>query len=249
MRKYLLITTAGCVVVIGIWYWIGWGSGLEQAQSFSAAEALFSGLAFALLISALLMQSEELKLQREELGENRTVMMDQAKQLALQNQTLVQGNFENSLFQLLRFHGELASNLEWSNFGTDYRGHSCFEHMLKHFIVFNGLEKRGNLATVKMLFILYFGDNVTQLGACFRTLAAAISFIGKSVIPDEHKPFYARIIRAQLSEYEAWMLAFYLISFDDECLGIAKSLGVFQGLGQLPNLNNELRTELAGMLM
>lgn len=95
-----------------------WGVGRffdPSPDKFASLEALFSGLAFAGLIVAILLQRQELTLQRKELELTREVMKDQKKQLELQNETFRKDNFENTFFRLLRTHFDLVTSIKASN--------------------------------------------------------------------------------------------------------------------------------------
>ncbi len=110
------------VAVPGIIWWIldGW-SWSERGQfgdMFGTVNALFAGLAFAGLLWALMLQREELKLQRkelklqrEELIETRQEIKGQKEQLTIQAQTLQRQNFEDTFFQLLRFHNNIVDSI------------------------------------------------------------------------------------------------------------------------------------------
>jgi hypothetical protein len=79
----------------------------EQGQfgdMFGAVNALFSGLAFAGIIITILLQKEELTLQRQELKDTR-------KEFGKQNETLSLQRFETTFFNLLNLHINLISNL------------------------------------------------------------------------------------------------------------------------------------------
>ncbi|MBL4761243.1 MAG: hypothetical protein JKY93_00920 [Gammaproteobacteria bacterium] len=76
---------------------------------FGGVNALFSGFAFIGVVIAIVLQSQELKLQRLDLEKTREVMVDQKQaleeqraQMELQNQTMRRQQFENTFFELLR---------------------------------------------------------------------------------------------------------------------------------------------------
>src|SRR5690606_20853252 len=72
---------------------------------FGSINALFSGLALAGIILTILLQRNELQLQREELKQTR-------KEFETQNETLKLQRFENTFFSLLNLHHEIVSNME-----------------------------------------------------------------------------------------------------------------------------------------
>ena len=92
----------------------------QWGDSFGFVTALFTGLAFAILIWTLHVQQEELALQREELR-------GQKEQLQKQN-------FESSFFQLLGQHNEnVKSMVIRRGQEGEYCGRECFGYMFKKF--------------------------------------------------------------------------------------------------------------------
>ncbi|NOQ94139.1 MAG: hypothetical protein GQ547_05830 [Methylophaga sp.] len=67
-------------------------------DSFGALTSLFSGLAFSGLILTILLQREDLNLQRQELSETRNEMKLQ--------------NFETTFFQMLRLHNSIVESID-----------------------------------------------------------------------------------------------------------------------------------------
>jgi len=77
------VSTAG---VLLLWMLLGWWASTQRnpgdfGDMFGASNALFAGLAFAILIATLHSQREELALQREELTETRRIFMRQHQRL------------------------------------------------------------------------------------------------------------------------------------------------------------------------
>lgn len=94
-RNALILTICFVVVVWLLNWFLVWrflGKSDERGDfgdMFGAVNALFSGLAFAVLIYTMLLQREELKLQREELKLQREVLELQAAELKRQADELV----------------------------------------------------------------------------------------------------------------------------------------------------------------
>ncbi|MYF74887.1 MAG: hypothetical protein F4175_16395, partial [Gemmatimonadetes bacterium] len=76
----------------------------QFGDSFGVINALFSGLAFAGVICAILLQKKELELQRKELKDTRT-------EIRGQKETLQKQNFESSFFQLLGLYNDIVGSL------------------------------------------------------------------------------------------------------------------------------------------
>lgn len=103
-------------------------------DTFGAVNALFSGLAFAGLFYAILLQRAELAAQREELAETREVLKSQKLEAEKQNATLAQQTFDNTFFQLLRLHNDIVSSIDIDrrSKGT-LKGRDCFRFFAKNY--------------------------------------------------------------------------------------------------------------------
>ncbi len=77
------------------------GSWANAGAAYGMLAALFTGLAFAGLIVTILLQREDLSLQREELKETRKVLDLQREELKNQSETMKKQQFENSFFNLI----------------------------------------------------------------------------------------------------------------------------------------------------
>lgn len=76
----------------------------QFGDMFGATNALFSGLAFVGIIVAIIIQSEELGLQRKELIETKNIFDQQSKQLKFQQR-------ENTFFNLLSHHSKIIEGI------------------------------------------------------------------------------------------------------------------------------------------
>jgi len=99
----------------------GWSPTIrgQFGDMFGAVNSLFSGLAFAGVIIAIVLQSRELELQRQELKLNRKELkattdqlQGQKEQMELQNENLRKQNFENTFFQMVRLHNDIIQNMK-----------------------------------------------------------------------------------------------------------------------------------------
>ena len=107
------------ITAVVILIWIGSGFVLYKntergtfGDMFGAVNALFSGLAFAGVIYAILLQRKELSLQRRELELTRAELKGQKIQLENQNKTLQVQNFENTFFQMLMLHHQIVNSID-----------------------------------------------------------------------------------------------------------------------------------------
>lgn len=83
-------------------------------DSSGAINALFSALAFAGVIFAIILQKKELQLQREELKQTREELEGQKHEFEQQNETLKRQRFENTFFNMLSLQQEIVNNLSFS---------------------------------------------------------------------------------------------------------------------------------------
>ena len=111
-------------------------------DSSGAINALFSALAFAGVIFAIILQKKELGLQREELEQTREELKGQKEELIQQNETLRRQRFENTFFQMMSLQQEIVNTLSYtySIFTSKGIGNSVF----KGRDVFRALYEKGN---------------------------------------------------------------------------------------------------------
>ena len=101
--KSLILLIVICIFLfiigmIGTWIWTDKPN--EFGDSAGVVNALFSALAFAGVIYAIILQKEELEDQRQ-------VMIDQREEMEQQNSTMIRQRFEATLFQMLNLQQEL----------------------------------------------------------------------------------------------------------------------------------------------
>ena len=219
-KKISLIAIIAFVFVGSICLW-GWLHKSPDDQVFEIINVLFSGLAFAVLTITVLMQKEELELQRKELRETRA-------EFKQQNLTLIQQKFENTFFQLLQSQNEIIKLIDL-NRSDETTGRDCFRLFYEKYF-FEAIEgykreiksKLGNLnleipltelkleinEIVAVYTVVFYKKHQSELGHYFRHLYQIIKFVDDSTLEDADKYKYIRLIRAQLSSYEI-ILLFY----------------------------------------
>lgn len=85
----------------------------QFGDMFGAVNALFSGLAFAGLIITLILQRQELGLQREELEQTREELKNQRAEFEKENETLKYQRFENLFYNMLNLQQEIVTGLRF----------------------------------------------------------------------------------------------------------------------------------------
>lgn len=180
---------------------------------FGAATSLFSGLAFAGLISTLLMQRQELELQRGELKETREEFARQ--------------RFENTLFSIVGLFVSHTNVLEYGGGDEPLRGRAVLEYFaseLQDEWVSDLLETENGEEYILRRLSHTLEEQIEKyedvynllleadLGPYFRLLYNAIRHIEKSSISEDEKLRYSKIVRAHLSSAEVKLLMFNCLS-------------------------------------
>ena len=200
--------------------WFPWWVTNERGQfgdSFGVVNALFSGLAFAGVICAILLQKRELKLQREAINE--------------QKKTLQKQNFESSFFQLLGLHNDIVNSMEIQDRACS--GRECFGHLLNHLQIMIYREVDLKVAQsseddslqrecLNTQYEEFFRVHQSFLGPYFLHLYQVINFVDDHEYFDEdekecknkkekkkNKKRYTDFILSQLSSNELGLLFFH----------------------------------------
>jgi hypothetical protein len=172
---------------------------------FGGVNALFSGLAFAGVIYAILLQRHDLELQRVELR-------GQREQMEAHNRALLKQNFENTFFQLLRLHTDITKAVDITNVSPPIIGRECFEKFDQEFRNFYGQTHSALSAEARVdaAYNAFYEAWQSDVGHYFRSLYNLIKFVHRSNEAD--KLFYTSLVRAQLSTYELTMIFYNCIS-------------------------------------
>lgn len=179
---------------------------------FGAVNALFSGLAFAGVIFAILLQRKELQLQRRELELTRGELAAQKQEMALQNQTLLKQSFENTFFQLLGLQQEIVSSIDLinpNNRSINTSGRDCFKVFYLRFTndwanFPNEFSDKSELDRINKKYLRFYDQHQSEIGHYFRSLYHIVKLIDESSI--QNKRLYTNLVRAQLSSYELTLL-------------------------------------------
>lgn len=218
------------VVSIALIYFIigdNWSDRASFGDSFGAINSLYSGLALAGIIYTILLQRNELGLQREELTATRI-------EFEKQNETLVFQRFENTFFNMLSIHHSIVSsidvevnpliiehvngeiNLRKENRKNksgivDLKGRDVFQRHYETLIrLFNFDDNQPYIILYEQLFDYYQSD----LGHYFRNVYRIIKLVDETKFSDDENVnykiaySYTSILRAQLSDYELVLLCF-----------------------------------------
>jgi hypothetical protein len=198
--------------------------GVNLGDAYEGLAALFSGLAFIGVIYALAYQRAELRLQREELTLTREEMVNQRHEMEAQNLTLAHQRFENSFFQLLRFHRESMQAMRTISYAPigvfSSAGSPLEDEVLEGSRAFRWavgylesyFARDGGQPRVEEERLKYIDDyfkplcfsGLSDFGHYFRTLYHLIEFVDKDTSVD--RVYYVGLVRAQLSTDELALL-------------------------------------------
>lgn len=235
------------ILVVAIWgiFWYFLSNNPDRGtfgDMFGSVNALFSGLAFAGVICAILLQMKELSLQRNELKLTREELKGQKEEMKMQNKTLQKQNFENTFFQLLGLQQEIIKGIDLvGDRGRIISGRDCFGvfyHRLKN--MWNDELKKnigaGNTKeeVANLVYLKFFDKHQSDVGHYFRSLYHIIKLVDRSDVED--KRFYTSLVRAQLSSHELTLL-FYNCHSD---LGCEEFKPLVEKYGLLKNMPMDL---------
>lgn len=206
------------VWLINLAVYIFWPSGEIDSRGifgdiFGASNSLFSALAFAGLIIAILLQRAELEHQRNELRMTRIEMEGQKEQLGLQKDQMEIQNFENRFFQMVGLWNHLLADIEdmQKNKGRNALGHmvmSCFE---SYTVECKDSQQSERDAISKALEKLY-GREGSNIPSYMHMLCGIMTLVDRANLPANEKGFYTSILRSQLSQEELIFLLYYGLS-------------------------------------
>lgn len=231
--SWWLVGTA--LLVIAAWGWSGYliHAGFDEPSDrgtfgdmFGAVNALFSGLAFSVLIYTMILQRIELKLQRKELRETRAELAGQKEQMEIQNSTMRRQRFEQTYFNLLDLFSSSSKSLELEiahefDDGEIHNeivaGRSCFSYLITML-----LDTQIKAPANQSLSIDYesivtwtadsFEPRNTILSQYNAVLEQTIRFIHFSELSEEEKDSYAALLQSMLSQHEKALLFYFGLS-------------------------------------
>jgi hypothetical protein len=178
---------------------------------FGFANAVFSALAFAILIVTMWMQSYELSQQREELRITQDVFRQQTNEMEEQNKSLKLQAIESTFFKMLQLHGEIVSGMVTTHVHNLVTGRSVFEFQIQALKEHSRAQRFGtNFKITDASYDDWYEKNEAAMGHYFRTLYNTMRFIDEN--GGEYRHTYARLLRAQLSSKELELLLYNGVS-------------------------------------
>lgn len=168
-------------------------------------DVLFASLSFLGVIWAVIVQKQELRLQREELESTRAVFKEQSS-------TSRKQRFENSFFQLINVYVDRERSLSYKGktggetfttfvgmLSSDWQGHS---RLLEH-----GKYQEYEERVFKEYCEKRVETDSSRFMTHFNNAFLIMDFIQKSnLVEDNEKVFYFDILKSQLSQNELYLL-------------------------------------------
>lgn len=221
-RPILLLLTA---LFVGAAWFLNYRYTLNMAleergtfgDMFGAVNSLFSGLAFAGVVYAIIMQRDEIKLAKDDLDYTKQILDEQQEQLKAQNIETQKQSFEGTFFQLLRLFAETTAQLDlppvsaraYAITGKDVFPSLCLE-LLNDYRNKTARVKDKTLEDFHACYDNFYRKRGSDLGHYYRLLYNLLEFIHNSGIAN--KKFYTGLVRAQLSDEETTLLLCTCIS-------------------------------------
>jgi hypothetical protein len=183
-------------------------------DSFGALTSVFTGLAFAGLLATIVLQREELKLNRRELGETR-------REFQLQSETFQRQRFEDSFYRLLSLYKDNLRELSVTDPENPTQrvcGIDALRFLLARLTAAlkEGKWYKWSSDDNEQLLYLYFLEKTVRgyfgnqrQARYVETLKSILVLIDEECVPETRKPLYWQILVAQLTAYEI-KYAFYL---------------------------------------
>jgi len=201
----------------------------QFGDMFGAVNALFSAMAFAAIIITMIMQNDTLELQRQDIIITQKEIKTSNEEFEKQNETLKAQRFETSFYNLLATHNNLVQGLSLDNNPT-----SAYQGKRLLFLINQGLEQQLGRIVIDNIpsrdQILKLRDNyyeaLTRYKGVIDMYLESLLYLLElpaysTLINDDDRINYLRIIAAQLSSNERTIIYYFL------CLAINTGEGAY----------------------
>lgn len=190
---------------------------------------ILSLVSIMLVTAAIIMQKEELALQREELEKTREEIALQREELEktreeynMTNKTMKKQQFENTLFNLINNHHEIIKSMEFANLSKNYGGrrairfiHVLIAEYLKNHVYSKNENKDEARKKTEQKLKEIFSEFGYQLDHYLYNIFTIINFIDDDSLLKEDRKFYLDMFFSLLSSDEKYVL-FCFINFQNE---------------------------------
>ena len=241
VAEYTILATAGD--------WLG-----------GTSAPLFSLAGFLMMYGAYKMQQEDLRLTREEMQQTR-------EEFKTQNATLKRQEFETTFFHLLELHHQIVNSIVYeqkrmvnlSYTSTIYEGRKYFifayndalKNNYQRYVLTNVPELDGrlkylssfqlDLKSLQQAYNDFHREHHQYIGHYFRNIYHILRLLDKSILKDEEKMDFAKLLAAQLSADELHLLFYNCFASDDykKTRALALHYDMFDTMDKATLLNKE----------
>lgn len=210
-RLFLTAATAVFLVLFVNLFSIGKSSFGEWGDFFGGVlNPILTFLTFMGLLITIVIQQTELKESRKEFKRSADALDDQSKSLKKQN-------FESTFFQMLSLHNDIVNSVDLveKESGNITKGRDCFRVFYTRLArLYRETKNKGKgkyppESIARLSYTLFWKDHQTELGHYFRYLYNLIKFVDESEFSEGP---YIKLIRAQLSDQELFLLFYNSVS-------------------------------------
>ncbi|KQO27992.1 putative phage abortive infection protein [Pseudomonas chengduensis] len=210
-RLFLVAATAVLLVFCVNLLSIGRSSFGEWGDFFGGVlNPILTFLTFMGLLITIVIQQTELKESRKEFKRSADALDDQSKSLKKQN-------FESTFFQMLSLHNDIVNSIDLveKESGNTTKGRDCFRVFYTRLArLYRETKNKGKgkyppESIAKLSYALFWKGHQAELGHYFRYLYNLIKFVDESEFSEG---LYIKLIRAQLSDQELFLLFYNSIS-------------------------------------
>ena len=156
-------------------------------------------LAFLWIIITVLLQSQELKAQREELENHRKELVENRVVSKKTNEAHSRQLFENTFFSMLELFNRINDGMDVGAL----TGKDCFEIFVDDFNDIYNQEAGEILPRLNFSYEYFWDQYQSELGHYFRSLYRIYKFLSENRFAED---YHAKLLRAQLSDLELVML-------------------------------------------
>lgn len=214
VRWFVGLATVAIVVQVGAYLFVRYyldyprpNTAAEFGDVFGVTNALFSGLAFAAVIVAIVLQRHELK-------EQRTALDEQRHELSEANRLRVAQGRETSFFALLTFFRTETHSLRLPLATGEHVGLSAFTALLRYLALGLGPSPAFTMEGLHVLQGQYRDHRAPFAGY----LAALRQLVVSANRASEQSGYFMEVLRAQLTSDELSVIAIHCLSPEGESL-------------------------------
>lgn len=165
---------------------------------------------------AFLGQKQQLQIQQLELLYNRLEIRESREELKGQRVQLEKQNFESAFYTMLGLYHDIMNSFSKTESGKNYLSRTT--DYIKKTLIHQNITEVNGIMPGKVHYEQYFEEHKDELAHYFRVLYRIFKFIddSKTSKEEEQKWFYIKIVRAQLSEAELFLLFYNAFTHNGE---------------------------------